>query len=64
MYFFFSPEKTAQINTLEKHTIHLFDYSNALATIMANFDKGLYPVYEKTGIKAVQFPEKSKPVSQ
>ena len=41
--------------------MHLFDYCNALATIMANFDKGLYPVYEKTGIKAVNFPDKAKP---
>lgn len=57
----YKAEKTAQVNTLEKHCMQLFDYSNALATIMANFDKGLYPVYEKTGIKAVQFSEKHKP---
>jgi hypothetical protein len=57
----YKAEKTAQVNTLEKHCLHLFDYSNALATIMANFDKGLYPVYEKTGIKAVNFPDKAKP---
>ena len=54
-------DKTSQVNVLEKHCMHLFDYCNALATIMSNFDKGLYPVYEKTGIKAVQFNEKQKP---
>ena len=57
----YKSEKVAQVNTLEKHCMHLFDYCNALATIMANFDKGLYPVYEKTGIKAVNFPDKAKP---
>jgi hypothetical protein len=57
----YKAEKTSQLNTLEKHSIHLFDYCNALATIMANFDKGLYPVYEKTGIKTVHFPPQAKP---
>ena len=57
----YKTERTAQINTLEHHALHLFDYCNALATIMANFDQGLYPVYEKTGIKAVRFPDKGRP---
>lgn len=57
----FKIEKTKQINDLEKHGMYLFEYSNQLATVIANFEKGLYPVYEKSGIKAVQIPEKAKP---
>uniref|UniRef100_A0A7S0ECQ6 Kinesin motor domain-containing protein n=1 Tax=Hanusia phi TaxID=3032 RepID=A0A7S0ECQ6_9CRYP len=57
----YKAERTAQVNTLESHALYLFDYCNALATVIANFEKGLYPVYEKSGIKAVQIPNKDKP---
>lgn len=46
---------------VERQALYLFDYSNSLAIILQNFEKGLYPVYEKSGIKAVQIPEKVKP---
>ncbi|EKX41707.1 hypothetical protein GUITHDRAFT_153719 [Guillardia theta CCMP2712] len=57
----YKTERTAQVNSLESHALYLFDYCNALATVIANFEKGLYPVYEKSGIKAVQIPQKDKP---
>mmetsp|Transcript_611 Transcript_611/g.1410 ORF Transcript_611/g.1410 Transcript_611/m.1410 type:complete len:905 (-) Transcript_611:222-2936(-) len=54
-------DKTKQINALENNAIYLFDYSNKLATLIANYEKGNYPVYEKAGIKAIAFPDKDKP---
>jgi len=57
----YKAEKTKQINTLEKNSLYLFDYSNQLATLIANFEKGNYPVYEKAGVKAIAFPHKDKP---
>lgn len=53
--------KTLQLNEMEKQALYLFDYCNSLATIIQNFEKGLYPVYEKSGVKAAQIPEKAKP---
>ena len=53
--------KTSQLNEVEKHSLYLFEYSNALATIIMNFEKGLYPVYEKSGVKAAAIPDKAKP---
>mmetsp|Transcript_76204 Transcript_76204/g.204616 ORF Transcript_76204/g.204616 Transcript_76204/m.204616 type:complete len:276 (-) Transcript_76204:358-1185(-) len=46
---------------LEGHAFYLLEYSNVLATLIANFERGLYPVYEKAGLKAVQIPEREKP---
>eukprot|EP00284_Hemiselmis_tepida_P012544 CAMPEP_0174927548 /NCGR_PEP_ID=MMETSP1355-20121228/18594_1 /TAXON_ID=464990 /ORGANISM="Hemiselmis tepida, Strain CCMP443" /LENGTH=296 /DNA_ID=CAMNT_0016173657 /DNA_START=11 /DNA_END=897 /DNA_ORIENTATION=- len=57
----YKAEKTSQLNAMEKQVLYLFDYCNTLATMIQNFERGLYPVYEKSGVKSAQFPDKSKP---
>mmetsp|Transcript_76203 Transcript_76203/g.204611 ORF Transcript_76203/g.204611 Transcript_76203/m.204611 type:complete len:304 (-) Transcript_76203:311-1222(-) len=57
----YKAEKTRQMVELEGHAFYLLEYSNVLATLIANFERGLYPVYEKAGLKAVQIPEREKP---
>lgn len=36
-------DKTKQINALENNAIYLFDYSNKLATLIANYEKVCAP---------------------
>jgi hypothetical protein len=54
-------QKDAQINELEKQVMSLFNFGQKLTTIISNHEHGMYPVYEKSGIRTVQIPSSHKP---
>jgi hypothetical protein len=54
-------QKDVQINELEKQVIALFNFGQKLTTIISNHEHGMYPVYEKSGIRTVQIPSSHKP---
>ena len=54
-------QKDAQIAELEKQVIALFNFGQKLTTIISNHEHGMYPVYEKSGIRTVQIPSTHKP---
>jgi hypothetical protein len=54
-------QKDAQIAELEKQVMALFNFGQKLTTIISNHEHGMYPVYEKSGIRTVQIPSSHKP---
>ena len=54
-------QKDAQISELEKQVMALFNFGQKLTTIISNHEHGMYPVYEKSGIRTVQIPTTHKP---
>mmetsp|Transcript_16263 Transcript_16263/g.38244 ORF Transcript_16263/g.38244 Transcript_16263/m.38244 type:complete len:893 (+) Transcript_16263:50-2728(+) len=54
--------KQEELETLEAQVISVFDYAQALAHIIENYETGLYAVYEKSGIKVVQVNPAHRPV--
>jgi hypothetical protein len=54
-------QKDAQISELEKQVMALFNFGQKLTTIISNHEHGMYPVYEKSGIRTVQIPSTHKP---
>ena len=53
--------KDGHISELEKQVMALFNFGQKLTTIIANHEHGMYPVYEKSGIRTVQIPSSHKP---
>ncbi len=54
-------QKDTQIHELEKQVMSLFNFGQKLTTIISNHEHGMYPVYEKSGIRTVQIPPSHKP---